>query len=98
MNFATGIILGGPMQHLYGMIRSLQLLVFPSLMNIIYPSHTSIFFSGIIVFAAMDVLSGETLYEMVFNFRETPPLTPKFELFKMSDKNFYMNSGSYLIM
>ena len=35
---------------------------------------------------------------MIFDFHKTEPLTPKFEQFKMSDLNFFNNSGSILIM
>ena len=46
----------------------------------------------------MDVFSGEEVFNALFSFRETDPLTPKFDQFKMGDLNFFNNSGSLLIM
>jgi hypothetical protein len=46
----------------------------------------------------MDILSGEAFYERNFIFKETSPINQKFDDFGIGDKNFVMNSGSYLIM
>jgi hypothetical protein len=44
MNFLTGLLLKGPMQYLYGMIRSMQLLILTSLLDVEYPPHMTIFY------------------------------------------------------
>jgi hypothetical protein len=50
------------------------------------------------LFASIDVFSGEAFYEKHFTFKETSPINERFEEFGIGDKNFIMNSGSYLIM
>jgi hypothetical protein len=62
-NFGVGMILGGSMQSLYGLIRSMQLILLSFLSDVSYPAHTYVFFQGSILFAGMDVFSGEDLYE-----------------------------------
>ena len=50
------------------------------------------------MFASMDIFSGEDFYEKHFTFKETGPINDRFAEFGIEDKNFIMNSGSYLIM
>jgi hypothetical protein len=50
------------------------------------------------LFAGMDIFSGEDFYEKHFVFRETTPINLRFEEMGIGDKNFTLNSGSYLIM
>ena len=97
-NFVVSLVLGGSMQHLYGMIRAMQMILLSALTNVAYPGPTLIFFKGAILFANMDVLSGEDFYEKHFEFQETDPINERFDEFGIGDKNFTMNSGSFLIM
>lgn len=46
----------------------------------------------------MDVLDGQNLYSLLFDFTYTAPLNDMFEHMDMGDKNFIMNSGSYFII
>ena len=46
----------------------------------------------------MDLLSGEELYEKLFTFKETSPLTAKFEELDYGNMNYVQNSGSILIL
>mgnify|MGYP000444941704 FL=1 len=46
----------------------------------------------------MDVFSGEALYEEHLVFQLTDPINARFDEFGIGDKNFMMNSGSFLIM
>ena len=97
-NLCLGIILGASMTYLWGLIRAMQMIVLQSLLSINYPPHAAVFFQAGITFAAVDVLKGEQLYETIFVFTPTPPLTPRFDQFKMSDRNFLKNSGSYFLL
>ena len=74
------------------------MIILYSTVNINYPSHTIAFFQGAVVFASMDILSGESLYEQIFEFKETDPLNERFEAIDIGDKNFIMNSGSFLVL
>ena len=67
-------------------------------MDIPFPSHAFLFFQGAILFAKMDILSGEDFYAAHFTFQETDPINERFDEFGIGDKNFVNNSGSYLIM
>jgi hypothetical protein len=76
----------------------MQLILLSSLTNVSYSAHTLVFFQGAILFAGMDIFSGEDFYEKHFTFKETSPINLRFEEFGIENKNFIMNSGSYLIM
>lgn len=65
-NFVVSLILGGSLQYLWGFIRVMQMVILFSVVKINYPSHTMAFYQAAIVFASMDVLSGEALYEKIF--------------------------------
>lgn len=68
------------------------------LTDVAYPAMTYIYFQGAILFAGMDVFSGEALYEKHLVFKQTKPINTRFDEFGIGDKNFMMNSGSFLIM
>lgn len=86
------------MQYLWGMIRAMQMIVMMSLVLVVLPSYAQMFFAGAILFANMDVLSGEDFYENNFNFKETEALNERFETMGMDSQNFIKNSGSYFIL
>jgi hypothetical protein len=97
LTFITSLLLGSSMQFLFGVIRALQLISFQSLLNINFPPVMNAFFKVLFKFSQMDVLKGDTLFEVLFTFKETDPLNEKFDLFGNGDLNFIMNSGSILI-
>ena len=97
-NFGVGIVLGGSLQSLYGMIRAMQMMLLSALANVAYPAPTLIYFQGAILFAGMDVFSGEDFYEKNFVFQETKPVNIRFDEFGIGDKIYTSNSGSFLIM
>jgi len=67
------------MQQLWGMIRSMQLLILCAVVKVSLPAHTFMFFQGCMEFAKMDILSGEGFYNAYFHLKETDPLNSKFE-------------------
>lgn len=69
-----------------------------SLTFVMLPAHANVFFEVCIMFASLDIFSGEKLYELMFEFREDEPLNEKFDQLDMGGKNFLMNSGSFFIM
>jgi hypothetical protein len=76
----------------------MQLILLSFLSDVSYPAHAYVFFQGGILFAGMDVFSGEDLYEKYLQFKETSPINKRFDEFGLGDKIFTSNSGSYLIM
>lgn len=46
----------------------------------------------------LDFLQGALIYEKLFTFKPTPPYSPTFEQYEMGDMNFFMNSGSMMII
>lgn len=86
------------MQQLWGMIRAMQIILLQTLIEIPFPAYTFMFFQGCLMFAQIDIFSGETFYPIIFEFKETEPFTGKFDQFGFGTKNFFMNSGSALIL
>ena len=62
------------------------------------PALTWMFFQGAIVVANVDFLQCEDTYDKYLTFQPTLPITSKFESFGVDNKNFMLNSGSYLVM
>jgi len=87
-NFVVSLILGGSMQYLWGMIRVMQMITILSLVSVMFPSHTMVFFEAAVLFSNMDVLSGEDLYEKTLVLKETEPLNDKFDFMGMGSMNF----------
>jgi hypothetical protein len=63
--------LGGSMQQLWGMIRTLQMMILIALVKIPQPPHTFVFFKACMVFASFDLLDGAEVYELIFIFKDT---------------------------
>ena len=50
-----------------------------SLIKVTMPAYTQVFFGAAILFANMDVFSGESFFEENFEFKETDPINERFE-------------------
>ena len=46
----------------------------------------------------MDILNGEDMYEVFFEFKVTEPIGKKWEFFGIENSNFINNSGSYFVL
>ena len=86
------------MQQLWGLIRALQLISLSALLNIPYTINLFIFLQICVNFASMDIMNGEDFYEEHFTFHETSPINEAYEFFGIDNKNFILNSGSYLVI
>jgi len=74
---------------------------FISVLSFIDANHSSyaeIFFELCILFANLDIFSGEELFSIIFSFKETTPLNSIFEKNGVDSKNYISNSGSFLII
>ena len=80
------------------MIRSLQMIFMSSLININHPPHTVLFFKMCMIFAQMDVFDGEDFYETHMTFKHTEPLNEVFMTYGVENMNFFLNSGSFLVI
>jgi len=86
------------MQALWGMIRTLQLIVLSNLVNCPFPPHAAVFFEGCILFANMDIFDGEIIYRSNMKMQKTPEYDANFKRFGIGDQNFIYQSGSYFII
>ena len=96
-NFFVGLILGGSMQQLWGMIRAMQMIILCAVVKVSFPAHTYLFFQGCMLFAKMDVLSGESFFNTYFLLKKTKPLNSNFEGYGYESKSYFLNSGSVFL-
>ena len=97
-NFFVGVLLGGSMQELWGMIRALQMISLSALVTVNIPTHLHLYLAICVVFAQMDLFSGEALYDAHMVFKPTKPPSEQFAFFGIETSNFMMNSGSYFVI
>jgi hypothetical protein len=83
------------MQALYGTLRTMQMITFPSLLRVPFQPHTSLFFQITIEFAQADIFDGQGYYKEWFTFVETPSLNDKFSEMGIQTSTFILNSGSF---
>ena len=67
-NFFIMLILGGTMRQLWGMIRTVQMVTFSTVVNVKLPLNLFIFLRLYVYFAMMDVLQGRELYKSILKF------------------------------
>ena len=96
-NIFLNLLMGGSLEHLWGMIRSMQMISLVSLVNVPIPAMTTAFLMVCIEIQGMDVMQGGTLFGML-DFKETKPLNSYFDMFGFGNLNFIQNSGSSLII
>jgi hypothetical protein len=48
--------------------------------------------------AELDFLQGTTIYAAVFRFKDTQAFSATFEQYEMGDLNFFMNTGSLMVI
>ena len=96
-NIFVNLLMGGSLEHLWGMIRSMQMISLVSLVNVPIPAMTTAFLMVCIEIQGMDVMQGGTLFGML-KFKETKPLNSYFDMFGFGNLNFIQNSGSSLII
>lgn len=90
------LVLGGSLQYMWTMIRTLQMIVCTSLVQVpSTPAHMFNFEIGLIEVSQTEFLDGESVIDQIFEFPDTGSLNPNFEYFKMEQKNFLSNSGSF---
>ena len=90
------------LNYLWGMINTLQMIVYLPMYNLIFPGNISMFNSIVINVATFDVVPHvDEINEAVFDFQYTvDPNEFKaqgFELLGFDTKNFVINSGSLTI-
>jgi hypothetical protein len=62
LNFSLAFLMEYYTQMLWGMVRSLELVILQSLTVVPYPGHTFLFFSKCIEYANIDIFGGAGLY------------------------------------
>ena len=68
------------------------------LVEVELPFNAFVFIKTVIGFASMDVFSSEDMYEEIFKFKDTDPVSQKFDFNGIGDKNAINNSGPYYVM
>ena len=76
----------------------MQTIVLLILISVPFPPFANIFFIACLEIANIDVLDGAEIYKKLFTFKETTPINEHFENADIDNKNFFLHSGSFLIM
>lgn len=97
-NIVLAIFFGGVVQQLMGLVKVLQIVLLQACITIVYPAHLTFFYSLIVQLAELDFLQGTTIYEAAFRFKETQAYSPTFEQYEIGDMNFFMNTGSLMVI
>lgn len=97
-NLFMAIFFGGMIQQLLGLIKVLQIVLLQACITIVYPGHLTFFYSLIVQLAELDFLHGTAIYEAIFEFKETEAYSPTFEQYEIGDMNFFMNTGSMMVV
>ena len=85
-SFFISMFLGGSMQYLYGLFRALQMITLSALVFVTFPVESIYFFQGLLLFANMDIFSGEEFFDGNFEFKETDPYNDHYDTFGMGNK------------
>ena len=96
-NFVISLILGGSLQQLWSLIRSLQFIILTILIRVPLAGHAFKFFEGCAEIAQFDIFDGQGIYNKLFEITDASPLNDNYELLGITGKNFLINSGSFFI-
>jgi hypothetical protein len=86
-------------QHLWGLINALQLIVFTCLFNLKTPFNAETIEIAILKMVSFDVLDTESKLKKMFKFKdkETPALNYKFDTAGFGSSNFILLMGTNFI-
>jgi len=93
-NLLLNWVLSFSLNHLWGMVNSLQIVIHFPLTSVYYPANASLFFSYFNVVATFDVLPTDSINDYVLTFTETPAIGENFEELDYGGTNFISNLGS----
>lgn len=96
-NFALSTVTGAPLQMLWGMINSLQLIVHLPVFSLNFPANGSQLLTKLIEVSSFSLLPMDHINNLVFNFTETDALNPTFDDIGYNTVNFLENLGSLFI-
>lgn len=82
-------------QQLFGVIRTIKVIVMLGLIAINLPGRVLTFLKETIKMAMIDILDPWPYLEPYVAVRETDPYNQNFEYLGIGDKNFLLNSGSF---
>lgn len=93
----SSIFIGATIQHLFGLIRIIQILLLSAVIGVVYPAHLTLFYSFLVKFSSIEVIDSTKVYEFIFEFKETEPFNFTFDQYEIEDLNFFMNTGSLML-
>jgi hypothetical protein len=96
-NFALSSVVKAPLQFLWGMINSLQLIVHLPVFSFILPANAQLLLVKLIDVSSFNLLPMDKINKLVFNFTETDALNHRFDEIGYNSMNFLENLGSLFI-
>lgn len=87
-NFALSTVTRAPLQMLWGMINSLQLIVHLPVFSLNFPANASQLLTKLIEVSSFSLLPMDQINNLVFNFTETDALNPRFDEIGYNSMNF----------
>lgn len=94
-NFVVSLMFGASMQQLFGMVRTIQIIIWLGLISINLPGIVLVFLQGCMLIAQFDLFDIWWALEDYIKVRATDPYNQHFEFFGIGDMNFLFNSGSF---
>ena len=94
-NFILSIFMVGMLQFLWGLINTLQMIMFTVLLSVDYPVNCFQIMIAIMKLTNLDVINTQTYIEAIFTFKvETEPFDGKFEEAGYESSNFILELGT----
>lgn len=92
------IFIGAPLNLLWSIINSYQLVVLLIGLNFKYPAAVQQMFGLLALLANFDLLPSEDINMALFDFSDTVPYSRKIELIGFESSNFILNTGTFLLV
>ena len=79
MSILLAILLGTAIAYLLGMVKIIQMILIQACVAVVYPPALTLLYTTLCSLGELDFLQGTTIYEAIFEFKETMPWSDTFE-------------------
>jgi len=97
-NASISVYLKGSLQLLLESVKKIEIMMHMSLMSLAMPGNASIFFSYLFKIFGFDLIPTDGLYDSIFGFEESRPVSLNFELIGYESVYFIRNMGSAFLI
>jgi len=96
-NVALTLIFASALQYLWGLVNALQIIVIAIFFDLLLPPNLQVIIDELKKACNFEFFETDDFYNEIFDFKETPNFSEKFEAVGIEGSNFIISMGTSFI-